>query len=149
MTQPQPIIPLISPIVTGPLGIMHLPRLWLKLLLFAEGMLAEGYRHGHGGLDEKLIKGIGIDVDAIIELVDKERPDYQAFEKWVEQNAKDLSPDSIAAVNEAVRNEQMPERIAVERRAQFGIEDPTYSQAVPLINLDDWAGTYAAIMSRR
>lgn len=139
----KPIVPLISPMVVGPLGVMHLPRLWLKMLLFRHGLLAEGYRHGHGGLDGKLVEALGIDVDALIAFVDAEKPDYQAFEAWVKANAANLTPESIAAYNETVRNERMPEANAAKRREQFGIDDPTFAWAVPLINLDDWSGFHA------
>lgn len=139
------IIPLISPITTGPLGVMHLPRLWYKLLLHSYGLLAEGYRHGHGGLDGKLLTALGIDAEAFIAFVEGERPDYQACERWVQQHATNLNPASIAAHNEAVINEKMPEKNAAQRREQFNIADPSFASAVPLINLDDWAGVHAAL----
>jgi hypothetical protein len=37
------IVPTISSGVAGPLGVIHLPRLWLKLSLEAQGKLAPGY----------------------------------------------------------------------------------------------------------
>ena len=37
------LIPLISSGVSGPLGVLHLPRLWLKASLEARGLLANGY----------------------------------------------------------------------------------------------------------
>ena len=37
------IVPLISSGVAGPLGVLHLPRLWLKCSLEARGKLADGY----------------------------------------------------------------------------------------------------------
>ena len=46
-------IPLISGAENGPLGIVHLPRLWLKMRAHAVGVLPEGYRHGNGGTDER------------------------------------------------------------------------------------------------
>src|SRR6187455_2095011 len=43
------IVPLISSGVAGPLGVLHLPRLWLKLSLEESGKLASGYPGiGHG-----------------------------------------------------------------------------------------------------
>src|SRR6185295_7355837 len=36
-------VPLISSGVAGPLGVLHLPRLWLKVSLEARGKLANGY----------------------------------------------------------------------------------------------------------
>ena len=37
------IVPLISSGIAGPLGVIHLPRLWLKVSLEACGKLADGY----------------------------------------------------------------------------------------------------------
>lgn len=145
----EPTIPLISPVVAGPLGVMHLPRLWLKMLLFSYGRLQEAYRHGHGGLDEKLIVALGIDVDAMIAFVESEKPDYQAFEAWVRANAMKLTPESIAALNAAILAERVPEHIAVKRREQFNIADPTFAGAIPLINLDDWAGIHAQLAAQQ
>lgn len=36
-------VPMISSGVAGPLGALHLPRLWLKVSLEAAGKLAAGY----------------------------------------------------------------------------------------------------------
>ena len=41
-------VPLISLRTTGPLGIAHLPRQWLKMRLAGKDRLAEGYRAGGG-----------------------------------------------------------------------------------------------------
>jgi len=60
----EPIYPLISSAAKGPLGVCHLPRLWLKILLFACGRLPEGYRHGEGGFDEFTTTNLGLDRDA-------------------------------------------------------------------------------------
>ena len=36
-------VPMISSGMAGPLGVLHLPRLWLKLSLEAQGKIAAGY----------------------------------------------------------------------------------------------------------
>jgi len=36
-------VPLISSGVAGPLGVLHLPRMWQKVSLEAKGKLASGY----------------------------------------------------------------------------------------------------------
>ena len=45
------IVPLISSGVAGPLGVLHLPRLWLKLSLESVGKLAPGYPGAGTGYD--------------------------------------------------------------------------------------------------
>ena len=67
----EPIVPLISSTVAGPLGAMHLPRLWLKILLHAVGRLPEGYRHGEGGFDSLTISNLGIDGRELIAYVER------------------------------------------------------------------------------
>ena len=47
-------VPMISTSTTGSLGVVHLPRLWLKMRLAAKDKLAEGYRAGEGGFDDDL-----------------------------------------------------------------------------------------------
>ena len=70
------VVPLISGATTGPLGIVHLPRLWLKLLLHAPGRPPEGYRHGPGGSYETICTGIRIHPAALLAYTAHEKPDY-------------------------------------------------------------------------
>ncbi len=143
---PEPIVPLISTSVAGPLGIMHLPRLWLKLLLHGAGRLPEGYRHGSGGFDELFCTHFGIDQAAFVDFVESGAPDYLETERWVETHATQLTPETIAAFNDRVIAAVMRDEMAAERRAQFGITDATFKNAVHLNDLDDWAGMHAAIV---
>ena len=46
------IVPLISSGVAGPLGVLHLPRLWLKVSLEQRGKLAAGYPGVGKGYDD-------------------------------------------------------------------------------------------------
>jgi hypothetical protein len=141
----DPIVPLISTSVAGPLGIMHLPRLWLKLLLHSAGRLPEGYRHGSGGFDELFCTHFGIDQDAFVRFVEADRPDYLETERWVEANAKNITPETIAAFNDRVLVAVLRDEMAAERREKFGIEDSNYKNAVRLNDLDDWAGMHAIV----
>ena len=95
----EAIVPLISTSKTGPSGIMHLPRLWMKILLASKGRLAEGYRHGIGGFDERLLENFGVDRDAFIRYVESEQPDYLAAERWFTEHATAFSPQTVAASN--------------------------------------------------
>jgi hypothetical protein len=145
----EPIVPTISTSVMGPLGIMHLPRLWQKILLHACGRLPPAYRHGVGGFDELLCQRLGIDAEALIAYIETEKPDYLALEAWVERYAKDLSPATIAALNHRFRTGNMREELAAERRARFGITDETFANGIALNDLDDWAGFHEALTGGR
>ena len=67
-------VPLISTRSKGPLGLAHLPRLWLKMRLAARGKLASGYRAGEGGFDGALLEAIGINSGAAVACVADSQP---------------------------------------------------------------------------
>ena len=140
-----PIVPVLSSSVMGPLGVRHLPRLWLKILLHGCGRLPEGYRHGVGGFDEFLTTTLGLDRDAFIAYIETEKPDYLALETWVRANATALTAESIAAVNARVTNADLPDTMLADRRASLGFDEPGYTKAVALNDLDDWAAMHAAL----
>src|SRR5690606_38718827 len=77
------IVPLISSGTTGPLGILHLPRLWLKGLLGATGKLADGYKDIGPGYDHMVLQGLGIDPDKARAFIHEKKPTYLEFEEWV------------------------------------------------------------------
>jgi hypothetical protein len=132
----------------GPLGIMHLPRLWHKLLLHNHGLLEEGYGHGYRGFDLRLTEMLGIDRDAMIAYVEAELPDYPTFEKWIASHATNISPAAIAAFNESIRTTAMPSPRLEEWATRFNV--PTdYNNAVALNNLDDWDNVHAALVGKK
>ncbi len=143
----EEIVPLISSSVTGPLGVKHLPRLWLKILLHACGRLPEGYRHGQGGFDELTCANLGLDVAEFVAYIETQKPDYLQLEAWVRAHGTKLDPASIAAHNERLENTRMREELASERRARFGIADPTYADGIRLNDLDDWAGVHSQLLA--
>ena len=59
------IVPLISSGIAGPLGVLHLPRLWQKVLLESLGQLADGYPGIGKGYDMYVINGLGLNADAV------------------------------------------------------------------------------------
>jgi hypothetical protein len=141
-----PTVPTISGSTAGPSGIVHLPRLWLKLLLHARGRLAEGYFHANGGTDLILLTGLGVDAGELVAFVERERPDYLAFERWVLAHAKDASPESIAAVNEKILHGLMPEPRRSENQRRFGV---AFGEGWKLNQLDDWAALHEHLVATR
>src|SRR6266404_4409176 len=77
------IVPLISSGVAGPLGVIHLPRLWLKVSLESRGKLAPGYPGVGKGYDQMVIDGLGLNRDAVVSFIKTSRPTYCQFEAWV------------------------------------------------------------------
>src|SRR6266702_2278585 len=97
------IVPLISSGVAGPLGVLHLPRLWLKLSLESAGKLAAGYTGAGTGYDQMVIDGIGLKRDVVIDFVKKNKPTYPQFEvgskkmllNWIRAQSKSSTPPSV------------------------------------------------------
>src|SRR5580704_16886320 len=97
------IVPLISSGVAGPLGVLHLPRLWLKASLESRGKLAPGYPGAGKGYDQMVIDGLGLKRDAVLEFIKTTRPTYPQFEAWVKKNVSDLDKASIEKLNASIR----------------------------------------------
>jgi hypothetical protein len=142
-----PVIPAISSSVSGPIGVAHLARFWLKKLLKLHGRLPAEYRCGEGGFDGTLLDLLGIanaDVDAFVAAA---KPDYLTFEAWVRERTS-ATPAAIAAFNEALLGLEMPDHIAVPRRAQYGLPD-SIRLGYLLNDIDDWGGLHEQLIALR
>ncbi|HEY5341255.1 MAG TPA: DUF5069 domain-containing protein [Candidatus Aquilonibacter sp.] len=144
----QEFVPLISSSVCGPLGVLHLPRLWQKILLHVAGRLPEGYRHGVGGFDEFLCTSLGVDRDAFIHYVESKKPGYLEVEAWVRANATNLTPETIAAFNHEVSTRNLPDAMLTQRCSDVGIPVGSISRAIPLNDLDDWQAFHRSITQK-
>lgn len=133
-------IPLISSEVAGPLGAIHLPRLWQKLRLSAAGQLASDYPECGAGFDAMVLAGLSIDRDAAVNHVKSAKPSYPEFEAWVkEQRGGNIPASEIEASNAAIRgyNHDDDTRGAILSGAGVA-DDGSILDAVNLNNLEDW-----------
>src|SRR6185436_17120812 len=96
------IVPLISSGVAGPLGVLHLPRLWLKVSLEAAGKLAAGYPGIGKGYDAMTCAALRLKEDAVKSYIKSSKPTYPQFEAWVKANGTSVNAAAIAAHNAAV-----------------------------------------------
>ena len=55
MYRMEKIVPLIGATVQGPLGVSHLPRMWLKSVLSGAGMLWEAYFDNDKGFNHRVV----------------------------------------------------------------------------------------------
>src|SRR3954471_21581923 len=105
--RPKPmntIVPLISSGVAGPLGVLHLPRLWLKASLESRGKLAPGYPGAGKGYDQMVIDGLGLKREAVLDYIKTNRPTYTQFENWVKQQpGVKLDKASVDALNKSIQ----------------------------------------------
>ena len=86
-------VPLIGSSEAGPLGAMHLPRLWLKVSLATAGALNDEYDECGAGFDQMVLDGLGVDRDAALEFLRSSKPSYPEFEQWVvDQNGRQHRP---------------------------------------------------------
>jgi hypothetical protein len=134
----EKLVPLISGSRTGPLGIAHLPRFWLKMRAHAAGLLEKEYRHGNGGSDENLLTTFGIDGDAFADFIASEAPDYLTCEAWVKANAAEMSPEKVHAFTQSLTTFVMPDPRQSEWTARFGLTPGAFTLAIALNSLDDW-----------
>lgn len=139
------IIPLVGNSVKGPLGVVHLPRLWLKALLKSVDLLAEGYLSGGArGFDRRLIEGLGLDSEATFAFLGT-LPSYPQFERWVRAHAPNLDPATIERVNAGILAHERPAEISAEVRSTVGLMDDQTRNGVMLNNLDDWHALHARL----
>ncbi|HKU67316.1 MAG TPA: hypothetical protein VJP85_06060 [Candidatus Baltobacteraceae bacterium] len=134
----QKIVPLVSSDTAGPLGAIHLPRLWAKLSLAASGLLPEGYDECGPGFDQMTLSALGLDRQKTIDYVRNNRPTYLQFEKYVrDQNGGSIDAERIRKHNEAVRGYHHNDQLAAEMRKSCGLIDEMISDAVTLNKLED------------
>ncbi len=141
-------VPTISSGTAGPLGVLHLPRLWQKVSLESQGKLAEGYPGIGRGYDGMTCSALGLDEEAVKSYVKNEKPTYTQFETWVKQNAKSLNEEAIDKHNAAVRGYIHDDETRKEILSTCGLPDDASApqDAVNLNNLDDWNGFHQAVL---
>ena len=133
--------------ISGPLGVLHLPRLWLKVSLEARGKLAAGYPGIGKGYDQMVINGLGLNADAVRKFITDQKPTYAQFEAWVKaQPGVKLDRNSVHRLNVSILNYHHAEELAREMRAATGYkEDGTVTSSATELNaLDDWQAFHAA-----
>jgi hypothetical protein len=141
-------VPLISSGLAGPLGVLHLPRLWQKVSLEENGKLASGYPGIGKGYDAMTLAALGLEEQAVREYIRQSKPTYPQFEAWVKKNAKSLNRDAIEKHNAAVRGYNHDDETRKGILAACGIPDDAsaFKDAVNLNNLDDWYEFHRAVL---
>jgi hypothetical protein len=143
------IVPLISSGIAGPLGVLHLPRLWLKLSLECVGKLAPGYPGAGKGYDQMVIDGLGLNRDAVVDFVKTNKPTYCQFEAWVKKTGTKVDKASIEKLNTAIRGYIHDDDTRKSILGANGLADDAAAckDAVNLNNLDDWKEFHQAVLS--
>ena len=141
-------VPLISSGVAGPLGALHLPRLWLKVSLEAAGKIAAGYPGIGAGYDSMTCSALGLDPEAVKSFIATSKPNYPAFEAWVRQNGKKLTKADIQRHNLAILGycHDDATRKGILTASALPDDGSTLPGAIDLNNIDDWQEFHAAVL---
>ena len=143
------IVPLISSGVAGPLGVLHLPRLWLKASLEACGKLAAGYPGIGKGYDMMTITALGLNEAAVRNFITASKPTYPQFEAWIKtQPGVKLDKATLYKHNSAIRGYIHDDATRKGILGASGISDESSVNpgAVDLNNLDDWKEFHDAVL---
>ena len=138
------IVPLISSGTKGPLGVLHLPRLWQKVSLEAAGKIADGYPGIGAGYDSMVIAGLGLDAEAVRSYITNEKPTYTQFEAWIQaQEGATPGADTISALNDSIAGYNHDADTKAGILAATGLSEGP-DDAINLNNLDEWQEFHAA-----
>jgi len=142
------IVPLISSGVAGPLGVLHLPRLWLKASLEARGLLADGYPGCGKGYDQMVLDALVLDRTKTLAFIKDKRPTYPEFEAWIKsQPGVKLDRATIIKLNAAITGYIHDDATRKNIMAANGLKDDgSIPDAVNLNNLDDWKEFHTAFL---
>ena len=148
-TMAETYVPLISSGTAGPLGVLHLPRLWQKVSLEEAGKLASGYPGIGKGYDAMTLDALGLEEQAVRDYIRQSKPTYPQFEAWVKKNAKSLNRDAVEKHNAAVRGYNHDDETRKGILGACGITDDAsaFKDAVNLNNLDDWYEFHQAVLA--
>src|SRR4029079_11048110 len=141
-------VPLISSGTAGPLGVLHLPRLWQKVSLEARGKLAPGYPGIGKGYDMMTITALGLSPDAVKKFITESKPTYPQFEAWVKkQPGVKLDKATIEKHNAAVRgyNHDAATRQGILKNNGLPDDASALKDAVRLNDLDSWQEFHADV----
>ncbi|HEX3671606.1 MAG TPA: hypothetical protein VHT92_07890 [Candidatus Cybelea sp.] len=136
MPEHHKVVPLVSSGTAGPLGAIHLPRLWLKLSLAAVDALPEGYDECGAGFDGMTLSALGLDRQKTIDFVRNNHPTYMEFEHWVVANGK-TDKATVDAHNAAIRGYNHADELGQRMRKSSKIDDGSVRDAVSLNTIED------------
>ena len=141
-------VPLISSGIAGPLGVVHLPRLWQKISLEEKGKLASGYPGVGTGFDAMTLAALGLEEQVVRDYIKQNKPTYPEFEAWVKKNAKSLKREAIEKHNAAVCGYNHDDETRRGILSACGMTDDASApkDGVSLNNLDDWYEFHRAVL---
>ncbi len=141
------LVPLIGSCEAGPLGAVHLPRLWLKVTLATSGRLPDDYDECGAGFDQMVLDGLNVDRDAALSYLRSNRPSYLEFEQWVvDQNGGSISAETVEASNAAILGYDHGEDTVAGICEATGLaNDGNITDAATLNAIEDWQELHSSL----
>lgn len=133
-------IPLISSGIAGPLGVLHLPRLWQKSSLAARGKLHDDYPGCGKGYDQMVLDGLGIDKAEFESYIASSRPSYPQLEAWIlSKKGGKIDSTAVSTLNSAIAGYNHTDEVRGSILGACNVPDTgNIKDAINLNNLDDW-----------
>jgi hypothetical protein len=131
------------------LGVLHLPRLWLKSSLEARGKLAPGYPGCGKGYDQMVLDGLGLDRQKTLDYIKNSKPSYIQFENWIKQQpGVKLDKGNVEKLNSSIRGYIHDDATRASICSASGVPNDASApkDAVNLNNIDDWTEFYNAAL---
>jgi hypothetical protein len=142
-------VPTISSGIAGPLGVLHLPRLWQKVSLEAQGKLAPGYPGIGKGYDSMVLSALGLDPETVKSYIRENKPSYPQFESWIRQQPNvTLDAGTIQKLNDSIKGYQHDDetRSGIFKNCGYTDQECNYRDAINLNNLDDWHEFHQSVL---
>ena len=143
------VVPLISNLDHGRLGVSQLPRTWYKILMRSKNLLHPDYPDmTKSGLDPRALEVVKIKPDDAVAYIRKEQPDFVQFENWVlEQNDGSLDQKAIDEWNAYLKTRIHNDGKQTEIRATLGREGDTDMTSAAVLNMtEDFYYAYRQLM---
>lgn len=133
----------------GPLGVLHLPRLWLKASLGACGKLHGDYPAIGQGYDQMVLDGLKIDKESFESFISESKPSYPQLETWIlAQSGGSLDAGTVAELNAAITGYIHADAVRTTILEANGISDQgEIRHAISLNNLDDWHAFHSEVLA--
>ncbi len=142
-------IPVISSGIAGPIGVLHLPRLWQKASLGAAGKLHDDYPACGKGYDQMVLDGLGLDREEFLSFIKDKKPTYPECEAWVlSKKGGSIDAEAVRKLNAAIVGYIHDDATRKAILGESNIEDAgTIKDAVNLNNLDDWKAFHREVIA--
>ena len=143
------VVPLISNLDYGRLGVSQLPRTWYKILMRAKNKLHADYPDmTKGGLDPQVLDVLKVRPDTVVAHIRKEQPDYVQFEDWIlDQNNGQLDQPGIDKWNAFLQTRVHKDEKQADILSTIGRESDTNMTNAAILNMtEDFHYAYRQLM---